>query len=155
MNSEQGFTFIELLVVIVLISIISMIAMHTYQHYMFRAYRQEAQSALETAAQQMQKNYSMTRRWHQLPNGQAITETTLNEWGINDVGARYHIDFSTPPHEQGYVLRATAQGSQRQDICKALFLTQSNMRMANDNSENEPAEHNSRTLAVQECWGGL
>lgn len=152
MNTMRGFTLIELMVVVALIAIISMMALSTYESYVLRAYRQEAQSALEIAAQQMQKNYTMTRRWYQLPNGQVINQNTLINWGIQDATTRYQIDFSTLPHEQGYVLRAKAQGKQLKDKCKALFLTQSNMRMANVVNHNEPAEHNSRTLAVQECW---
>ncbi|MDO4436184.1 MAG: type IV pilin protein [Cardiobacteriaceae bacterium] len=151
-RQHKGFTLIELMVVVAIIGILSMLALGHYQRYALRAYRQEAQSALETAAQQMQKNYTETRRWHQLPNGQAITHSTLEDWGIYDVSSRYRVDFSTLPSEQGYVLRATAQGIQRKDTCKALFITQSNMRMANVQSIEEPVPHSSRTLATQECW---
>lgn len=152
MARRNGFTLLELLVTLLIVGTLAMIALDNYQRYALRAYRQEAQSALETAAQQLQKNYTVTRRWHLLPNGQAINQATLDQWGINDVGNRYYVDFSSLPDEKGYVLRASAQGIQRKDYCKALFLTQSNMRMANEFGAQEPSPHSSRTLAAQECW---
>jgi type IV pilus assembly protein PilE len=54
-RNQQGFTLIELMIVVAIIAILSSIAIPTYNSYMIRSYRADAQASLNYVSQHMQR----------------------------------------------------------------------------------------------------
>ena len=100
MKSNNGVTFIELIIVIVVVGILAAIAIPVYTSYMQRGRRADAKTALQqlAAAQEMRK----------AEQGGYSTDATLNQlvttWGVqsNPVGD-YNLQFAA-----GYVLNANS-----------------------------------------------
>ena len=63
MKKYNGFTLLELLIVIVVIGIIVAIAIPSYTRYVVRAQRVEARDTLQAVANLIEQNYRVTRNY--------------------------------------------------------------------------------------------
>ncbi len=127
----NGFTLIELMVVVAVVAILAAIALPSYQESVRRSKRTEAQAVLMQAAQYMQRFYSANDRYT-LTAGTTTAETAQSSAGVSMLpaalrqspasGGAYTIAVlarDTPP---SYSLTATRAGSMEADKCGTLVI---------------------------------
>lgn len=126
---EQGFTLIELMMVVAIIGILTAIALPQFTEYKMKSRRSEATSALMQIAAQQEQFFMDNRSY-----SNAVSVTTDNGY--------YLIEINVPT-DYSYTLKATAQGAQADDTaCKIFTLTHEGTKGAFD----------STNTATDACW---
>ncbi len=111
MVKKQGFTLIEIMIVVAIIAILAAIAYPSYQNYVQRTKRVEAQSELLAIAQRLAS--------YKLANGSFYGATLTKIYGQNSINksgeATYQLSLSSttsdPTHS--WALTATPQGQMK------------------------------------------
>jgi type IV pilus assembly protein PilE len=108
-SKSQGFTLIEMLIVVVIIALLAAFAMTNYQSYVIRSKRVAATGCLTTGAQYMERFYTVNMRYDQSRAGAApvlpIAECS------NDLADAYTISL-TSRTATAYTISATPIGNQ-------------------------------------------
>ena len=140
----QGFTLIEVMIVVAIVGILSAIAYPSYAEYIRRGHRADARAGLLQAQQYLERaatatgNYPTSLppalRWR-LPDG--ITP---------DPTKRYTIDFQAGNTNAEYTLTATPQGAQTGDKCGTYTLSNTGVRGAAGKKSGESGYD-------PDCWG--
>lgn len=136
----QGFTLIELMIVIVVVAILAAIAVPSYRSYMLRTNRTEAKAVLLQVLSAQEKFFLQNNSYAgaaQLtpapPNGLGLPATTANGGYVVSIAPG-----ATPGTT--YVATATAAGGQLQDTdCQTFTI-------------DEMGARNSAPSAVGTCW---
>ncbi|WP_273431454.1 type IV pilin protein [Chitinibacter tainanensis] len=150
-----GFTLIELMIVVVIIGILAAIAIPAYQDYVRKARRTDATTAMSRIQQAQEKwranNSSYTVNLNSaglnlLPAGATATTNTSQTSTNNLNGNGYYTINISSVSATGYVLTATAAGSQLADTkCKKLIMTISNGNINQTSTD-------SANVASSNCW---
>ena len=124
-SHAQGFTLVELMIVVVIVAILAAMAYPSYSQHVQRSRRAEAHSALLQAAQFMQRFYAAHNRYDTELDGS--TAVALPD-GLQRVPASgttsYDIALDADALAAGaYTLVATPTGPQTGDACGSLTLT--------------------------------
>ena len=139
MQKNQGFTLIEVMIVVAIVGILAAIAMPSYNEYIRRGHRAEARAALLQGAQWMERAATATGTYP-LTASFPTTLTTMQS-------GRYTVAVASPPASAAsgaaFTLTATPAGGQVGDKCGSYTLTHSGVRGA--------ASAASGAL-VTECW---
>ena len=110
-RQQNGFTLIELMIVVVIVAVLLAVALPGYQSYVLRTNRTAAQADMLAAAQAMEKLYTVNFSYEA-----AVAGTTFpNEGPIDATVKRYDYSFPADPNATSYVLRATPKGAQAGD----------------------------------------
>lgn len=118
-RSEQGFTLIELMIVVAIVGILTAVAYPAYTDYVVRSKRAEAKQGLLEVAQLLERNFSVTNSYSSYPTGAAIVVNSVAPDGLGCVprncssNQTYAITFAPgSPTANSYTLWATAIGGQ-------------------------------------------
>lgn len=136
---NDGFTLIELMIVVAIVGILAAVAYPSYQQYVLRGYRSEGMALLNDAAARQerffaQNNSYITAQANAAKLGLSNTSGTVVK---SDTG-KYSLTVSSAAGDGGYTLTATPQMTDAK--CANLSLDATGRRGA------------SGTAGVDECW---
>lgn len=132
LRSSQGFTLIELMVVVAIVAILVGIAYPSYQNQVMKGRRAQAKADLVEYAQ-------MAERFHTVNNtyvGFALPYTASPREGGT---VAYAIALNPAATQSTFTITATAQGGQASDACGNLGLNQAGVKTASGGT-------------VADCW---
>ena len=122
-SKHQGFTLIELMIVVAVVAILSSIAYPSYTEYVRRGHRADARMGLLQAQQWLERAATAT----------GVYPTTLPDtftWA-SDATKRYTIGFQTGNTNAAFTLAATPKnGPQKNDKCGTYTLSNTGVRGA-------------------------
>lgn len=155
-KQHQGFTLIEVMIVVAVIGILTAIAVPSYNAYTLRSHRADARNFLLSVSQRLEQNYTITGTY--LRTQGAAADDVDNAW-INGSGfgrvpvsgpVRYNIVFNggVPAAAAMYVLLAVPAGAQVGDTCGTLVLDQSGRKGAGAGA----TAVTPRADTTRECW---
>jgi len=113
MNTQKGFTLIELMIAVIILAILAAIAIPSYTQYVERAECEDGKALITGAANFMER--------YRAQNGGSYANASLNGFGTSSETFDVEITNSAAAT---YTLTATAQGRLDGD----LTLTQANVR---------------------------
>lgn len=129
----EGFTLIELMIVVAVVAILAAIAYPTYVEHVRKSHRAQAKADLVELAQLAERHHTVNNSYvgFVLPFAQSPRET--------GAPARYVISADPAATQSTFTLVATARDGQLKDRCGDLSLNQAGVKTASKG-----------TLA--ECW---
>mgnify|MGYP005610143995 FL=1 len=91
--NNQGFTLIELMIVIVILAIIASIAIPSYSNYVKKAHIKAAQSALVALSLVLENTYQRTLSYPvQTTSNTATTKTAFSSWNPSETIFSYKVN---------------------------------------------------------------
>lgn len=135
----EGFSLLELMIVVAIIAILVTIAYPSYEEYVLRANRTEAKNLVMRVASEEEKFYSTFNRYSgsmgarttdPATSGLNITASTSSGSGDN---AYYDVAIALTNGTQGYTITATPRGSQQSDDrCGPMAITHLGVKTASE-----------------------
>lgn len=123
-TNTEGFTLIEMMIVVAIIGILAAIAYPSYQQYILRSNRTEGQALLNEAAAREERYFAQNNSYVSAAGDMAklnLPNTTSSGTGDDKTSAalsttgKYSLTVSKVASDGGYTLTATPQGSQTAD----------------------------------------
>ncbi|WP_243021543.1 type IV pilin protein [Simplicispira sedimenti] len=133
-KKHQGFTLIELMIVVAVVAILTAIAYPSYNEYIRRGHRAEARAGLLQAAQWLERAATATGTYPLTAAFPANLKAIPNN--------RY--DISVVSDGATFTLTATPKAGQTGDKCGNYTLTNTGLRGANGTTTGD---------IVTQCWG--
>jgi type IV pilus assembly protein PilE len=130
--AQSGFTLLEAMIVVVLLSVALTLAVPSYTNYVIRTHRTEAIEALLAAAACQERLYIRNNAY----NADACEGNSPNGY--------YAIAVNTSNSNQNFVASATPQGSQAEDNCGTLSITDIGIKAAGGETG----------AFARQCWSG-
>lgn len=137
---SNGFTLIELMIVVAIVALLSAIALPSYQEHVIKSRRAEGKAVIMQAAQGLERCYTQFGRYNA---DQCATAVLLSGGGIiPSEGDWYHVSGSFGVDGQSFALAAAPQNAQTKDSkCGILSL------------DNLGIKGFSGSGTVHSCWG--
>jgi type IV pilus assembly protein PilE len=112
---QQGFTLVEMLVVVAIIGIIAAVAMPAYQEHVDNARRAQAKGALVAFATRIERHYAETGSYEMDSDGAKMTADSLFYSAIPQGASGDDRDYILSIDDSGtddetYLIKATANG---------------------------------------------
>jgi|JI7StandDraft_1071085.scaffolds.fasta_scaffold00789_12 type IV pilus assembly protein PilE len=143
-KTKQGFTLIEVMIVVAVIGIIAAVAYPAYQRYGVTTYRTAATSCLHQHAQLLERNYSSTLAYNTKKGGGGTYTLPAIECNTH-VEKVYTLSLPTLTATT-FTIQATPKTdsiASRDSVCKTLTLNEKGVRTADGKSD---------TATIQQCW---
>jgi type IV pilus assembly protein PilE len=148
-NYPQGFSLIELMIVVAIIAVLAAIAYPSYVSYITRTHRVAAEGCLSQYANYMERYYTTNLSYKADSSGAAnpvsVTPPLILDCANpQQAGANYNIDLPAGSLSvSSYVVEAVPTGAQltRDTMCGTLTLDQTGARNINNG-----------TGTVAQCW---
>ena len=145
-RNQQGFTLIELMIVVVIVAILASLSYPSYREYVRRSARAEAKAALLENAQFMERNFTAANRYDEDSAGNAITSASLPVQQTPKEGAaKYAITLDDDALDATeFVLVATpvAGSGAAGDPCGTFTLYHTGKKLVESASK-----------STSDCWG--
>ncbi len=138
---ENGFTLMELMIVVIIVGVLAAMAYPHYTAYVQRGHRAEAHSALLDAQQFMERYYAAQGRYTSAsgePPALPLRLQTVPQGSTNDM-VRYVLSVSEVT-VSSYTLQAELSSGQ-EDSCGHLTLTHTGVK-----------GRAGEAMSVQDCW---
>lgn len=134
-KTHNGFTLIEVMIVVAVVAILTAIALPSYSEYVRRGHRADARAGLLQAQQWLERAATA--------NGVYPTTLPASLTWSADAGKRYTIGFSGTPTTAAFTLIATRKpaSAQAADAC-------GNFTLSNTGEQNVTGG----TLPIADCW---
>jgi type IV pilus assembly protein PilE len=154
-KSTQGFTLIEVMIVVAIIGILATLALPSYQDYIRRGRRADAQTQLLAAQQWMERLYSESYNYTQNAAGTAVTGTTglfaaqpfSTSPRVGEGTAAYSLSVASAANT--YTITATRTGVATGDVCGNFTLTNTGLKSL---ASYDTSKYSTLPLAVTACW---
>lgn len=151
-HNKEGFSLIELMIVIAVIGIIAAIAFPSYQSYVLKADRIYAVSALQKLSSEQQRFRLQNNRYATNLTQLGYTGLTAGAWGVvngnSDVVYEMSMDSASVTDSLGQKFSATinAVNAQTGDDCAQLTLNSQGVQGAT------LKDSTTGTQALATCW---
>lgn len=120
---HQGFTLIEIMVVVAIVGLLGALALPSYNEYLRRGHRTQARADLLQAQQWLERAATAA--------GTYPTALPAELTGAGNSAKRYTIGFAPGNTNAAYTLTATPRGAQAADRCGTYTLGHAGLRGAN------------------------
>lgn len=114
-QKSQGFSLIELMIVVVIVGILASIAYPSYLNQVTQSRRTDAQAVLMEAAQFMERFYTENNRYDQDTGGTAVALPAQLQESPRDSGTKSYDITVQASTTSTYTLRATPKNGQAGD----------------------------------------
>lgn len=136
----QGFSLIELMIVVAIIGILASIAYPSYTEYVLRSHRADAKTNLLQAAQWMERVATATGLYP--TNTKQTAAIDAQEAQLSN--ARYVININSN-NGSTFTISAVPQGAQAADKCGTLTVTNTGARSVTSLPQGS-------TMTAADCW---
>ena len=137
-SKVEGFSLIELMIVVAIVGILAAVAYPSYTSYVQRTHRAEITELFSETAQNLERWNSKYGTYANVtsPTAAAFTEPSSNAW--------YSVTFPVARSASGYTMQAApiAGTMMASDACGTLTLSQDGTRTISGT-----------TTTVAKCWG--
>lgn len=116
---QQGFTLIEVMIVVAIVGILAAIALPSYNESIAKSKRADAQKALLDGLQYARRYYSANDSYDDIDDDM---DTNFSKAVKDPEG--YELDFVGDPDDTTFKLKATRTGSMSSDRCLNLAINQ-------------------------------
>jgi type IV pilus assembly protein PilE len=106
LNRQQGFTLIEVMIVVAIIGILAAIAYPNYSEYVKRGNRSEGQAFLNDVAARQERYFSQNNAY--ITSNNDVAKLALKNGLASETG-KYQLVLSSSNNDGGYTLTATQQ----------------------------------------------
>ena len=123
--SRNGFTLIEMMVVVAIVAILATVAYPAYTGYVLRGHRTEAQAVLVEGVQFMERNFTLFNTYEAVDLGTTpptLSNNTLPSTLTNRVADRYTVTISAQ-NATSFTLQAAPTSVQSGDSCGMMTIT--------------------------------
>jgi len=135
-DTQAGFSLIELMIVVAIIAVLAALAYPAYQQYTIKTNRKAAEACLSEHANYMERLYTTTLNYGQMPASGSTSGTvattlpSLDCAATSQTGKNYSYQFGpSSPSTTGYVIQAVPSSAlQSKDTCGTLALNQAGAR---------------------------
>lgn len=117
--SNEGFTLIELMVVVAILAIISSIALPSYTSYVARSHRADARTQLMSASQYMQRFYAANDRFDADRSGAAVATLIPTNLTVapGEGVALYRLAVTATASDFSLTMAPIAGSKMASDVC--------------------------------------
>jgi type IV pilus assembly protein PilE len=123
---HNGFTLIELVIVMAIVGILAVIAYPSYQNQIRNARRSDAQGALLELAQFMQRFHTVNNRYDQDTEGNPVALPFAQS--PRDAGTTFYNLRLQAVTATNFILEAEPIGAQTGDSCGTISLTNASIK---------------------------